>query len=264
MSPEHHRYKGRIVYRGDQIRDESNQLVLFEETATTPTALATLNLTLWFGCMTCLSCADCVQAYLQCDLDDETWVILPSELWLESWKSKYGANERLAVRLVRSLYGHPLAGKLWQSRLEKQIAALGGVPIPSFPSNFVFRRGDKGQHTLILNVYVDDLTLAGGNRSIHEAFWTELKEKVKIEPDQFVSHSGTKILGRLHSVETSQNKVVMTYDMRSYACGIVDLYCELTGAPKAKLRKASTPCLPEWTTVILVRKALCTSMRPRF
>ena len=84
MSAEHHRYKGRIVYRGDAIRDEHHQYVLLEDTATTPTALAGLSPTLWVGCMTALSCADCIQAYLQCDLDGKTWVILPNELWLDA------------------------------------------------------------------------------------------------------------------------------------------------------------------------------------
>ena len=97
MSPEHHKYKGRIVYRGDAVRDEHHQHVFFEDTATTPTALAALNLTLWWGCMTVLSCADCIQAYLQCDLDDCTWVILPYELWLSPWKKKCDKNEKLAV-----------------------------------------------------------------------------------------------------------------------------------------------------------------------
>lgn len=46
MSPEHHKYKGRMVYRGDAVRDEHHQHVFFEDTAATPTALAALNLTL--------------------------------------------------------------------------------------------------------------------------------------------------------------------------------------------------------------------------
>eukprot|EP00435_Cladocopium_sp_Y103_P013784 s3013_g3.t1 len=127
MSPEHHRYKGRIVYRGDAIRDEHHQYVLFEDTATTPTALAALNLTLWFGCMTTLSCADCIQAYLQCDLDDKTWVILPYELWLDAWKQKYDKDTKLAVRLIRSLYGHPQAGSTARSTTEAELIAFASA-----------------------------------------------------------------------------------------------------------------------------------------
>ena len=65
-----------------------------------------------------MSCADCVQAYLQCTLDESTWVILPFELWLPEWKQLYDPNTPLAVRLVKSLYGHPQNGNLWQKFLE--------------------------------------------------------------------------------------------------------------------------------------------------
>ena len=89
------------------------------------------------------------------------------------------------MTLIRSLYGHPLEGNLWQQHLEKQLKSPGGEPIPSYASNFVFRRGDKGQHTLLLNVYVDDCTLAGGTVEIQQ-FWEELRQKVKLEPEEFV------------------------------------------------------------------------------
>ena len=233
------------MYRGDAIRDGDHQHVFFEDTATRPTALVALNLTLWWGCMTVLSCADCIQAYLQCDLDDCTWVILPYELWLSPWKKKYDKNEKLAVRLVRSLYGHPLAGNLWQQHLEKVVKSLGVEPIPSFPSNSVFRRGGNGQHTLLLNIYVDDCRLAGGTVEIQRKFWEELRQKVNLEPEEFISSHGTKILGRLHSINRNPNQITMTYDMRLYTQGIIDLYCELTGTSVDKLKQAITPCLPE-------------------
>ena len=50
-----------------------------KQTATTPTMLAALNLTLWLRCLTTISCADCIQAYLQCLLEGKTLVILPFE-----------------------------------------------------------------------------------------------------------------------------------------------------------------------------------------
>ena len=88
MPEEYHQYKGRIVYRGDRITNQMGDHVLFSEneTATTPNAIAALNLTLWYGAMSIVSCADCIQAYLQCKLDGSTWVILPFELWLPEWK----------------------------------------------------------------------------------------------------------------------------------------------------------------------------------
>ena len=247
LSEEYHRYKGRIVYRGDLIRNQVGEHVFFaeNETATTPTTIAALNLTLWYGLMTCVSCADCVQAYLQCKLDGNTWVILPFELWLDEWKAKYDQSTKLAVRLVKSLYGHPQSGNLWQAHLEKQLAVMKGVPIEQYPSNFVFRRGQNQEHVLILNVYVDDLTLSGGTKEVQMDFWNELKTKIKIDPPEFIDGKGTKILGRIHKIERGPKENVLTYDMKAYAKGIVEFFCEMTGTQREKLRKVTTPCLPE-------------------
>ena len=105
LSPEYHKYKGRIVYRGDVIKDQFNQHVFFTEaeTTTTPAMFTALSLTLWFGCLTTISCADCIQAYLQCLLERNTWVILPFEQWLEEWKKIYDPAVRLAVKLIKSV-----------------------------------------------------------------------------------------------------------------------------------------------------------------
>ena len=79
-----HKYKGRIVYRGDDIRDAEGTQVVFDpiETSANPTALIALNLTLFFGMMkgNTLSLADAVQVFLQAPLLEETWVVLGEEL----------------------------------------------------------------------------------------------------------------------------------------------------------------------------------------
>ena len=243
LSPECHKYKGRIVYRGDYITDESHNIVLFEETATTPTALTALNLTLWFGCLKrhTITCSDAVQAFLQAPLSDETWAILPWELWTPSMKEKFPATARIAVKLLKSLYGHPLAGKLWQDHLATALAALGGVEVAEHPSNWLFHLDG---HVLLLNIYVDDLTLAG-HASLHNRFWQMLREKIKLEPEAEVLSEGIRILGRLHRLHRSDDGAVMSLDMSSYAQQVVDLYSELTGVEKASLKVVPTPCLAE-------------------
>ena len=132
---EQRKYKGQIVYRGDLIRNESDELVLYADTATTPTALVALNLALFYG--TCennaISLSDAVQAFLQAPLEEETWVLVPFELWLDSWKATYPRGTKLVVRLLKSLYGHPLAGKLRQSYLSERLAKLGGVESELYP-----------------------------------------------------------------------------------------------------------------------------------
>ena len=60
------------------------------------------------------------------------------------------------VLLKRNLYGHPLAGLLWERQFEKILLKHGWEKIPCWECPFVHR--EKG---LFLSVYVDDIKLAG-------------------------------------------------------------------------------------------------------
>ena len=237
------KYKGRIVYRGDQIRNEANELVLYADTATTPTALVALNLALFYGSCenNAISLSDAVQAFLQAPIEEETWIIIPYELWLDEWKTKYPKDTKLVVRLLRSLYGHPLAGKLWQEFLSKKLRQLGGVESELYPSNWLFRRNG---HTLLLNIYVDDLTLCGRSH-LHVGFWQELRELVKLDPEVFISENGSLILGRTHKLVRTDSGSKMYFDMRSYAQQVVKFYCDLCGISEASLKSVPSPALPE-------------------
>ena len=181
------------------------------------------------------STADAVQAFLQTVLpdDDLTYVILPRQLWLPAWKSKF--NGKVAVRLRKSLYGHPQAGRLWQEFLESRISRLGASQIPGFPSNFLFHI--EG-HKMLLNVYVDDLTLSG-KRGLHAKFWKQFSELIKIEdPKTVLPGSSVLILGRLHEQESPQT-IVMS--MVGYAEQFVQLYLDITGVDSKTLRRVATP-----------------------
>ena len=58
------------------------------------------------------------------------------------------------VPLERNLYGHPLAGLLWERQLEKVLLKHGREKIPNWECLFVHR--EKG---LFLSVYVDDIKI---------------------------------------------------------------------------------------------------------
>ena len=87
---------------------------------------------------------------------------------------QYSRGTKLVVRLLKSLYGHPLAGNLWQQYLADRLTRMGGVESALYPSNWFFRRQGG---ILLLNIYVDDLTLCGST-SLHQKFWQELREHV--------------------------------------------------------------------------------------
>ena len=49
LEPSKWKYKGRIVYRGDRIRFSDGNIILVQETATSPTATIALQVTIWYG-----------------------------------------------------------------------------------------------------------------------------------------------------------------------------------------------------------------------
>ena len=85
------------------------------------------------------------------------------------------------VPLERNLYGHPLAGLLWERQIEKVLLKHGWEKIPNWECLFVHR--EKG---LFLSVYVDDIKLAGKKHSI-DSMWKVLEERVEnVNQESFV------------------------------------------------------------------------------
>ena len=87
------------------------------------------------------------------------------------------------VPLERNLYGHPLAGLLWERQFEKVLLKHGWEKIPNWECLFVHR--EKG---LFLSVYVDDIKLAGKKHNI-DPMWKVLNKEVDLgEPTSFLDH----------------------------------------------------------------------------
>ena len=66
-APELRRLKARIVFRGDDIRDQENNLAILQEAKVNPTGLAGINANLVYGCFpkSFYSQSDVVRAYIQ-------------------------------------------------------------------------------------------------------------------------------------------------------------------------------------------------------
>ena len=62
------------------------------------------------------------------------------------------------VHLQRNLYGHPLAGLLWESQFEKVLLEHGWEKVPNWECLFVNK--EKG---LFLSVCLDDIKMSGKN-----------------------------------------------------------------------------------------------------
>ena len=84
--------------------------------------------------------------------------------------------ENPVVPLERNLYGHFLAGLLWERQFEKILLKHGWEKIANWECLFVHR--EKG---LFLSVYVDDIKLAGKKQDL-DPMWKLLNEVDLGEP----------------------------------------------------------------------------------
>ena len=127
LETRHQKYKGRLVLRGDIVKDNSGSYAVFTEqgsSASQMTAAKVMDIISRLpGCAG--QAADAVPAYTQVKMEDaskllkipksecpDIWIRLPRHKWPKSWSS--------IVPLERNLYGHPLAGLLWERQFEKK------------------------------------------------------------------------------------------------------------------------------------------------
>ena len=136
--------------------------------------------------------ADALSAYTQVKMEDapkllkiqksecpDIWIRLPRHKWPKSWSSM----EDPVVPLERNLYGHPLAGLLWERQLEKILLKYSCEKVSIWECLFVHR--EKGY---LLSVYVDDIKLAGKKQNIHP-MWKVFNKEVDLgEPTSFLDH----------------------------------------------------------------------------
>ena len=130
LEAKHQKNKGRVVLRGDMVKDDFGSYAVFTEqgsSASQMTAAKVMDIISRLpGCAG--QAADAVPAYTQVKLEDapkllknpksecpDIWIRLPRHKWPKSWSSM----EDPVVPLERNLYGHPLAGLLWERQFEK-------------------------------------------------------------------------------------------------------------------------------------------------
>ena len=102
------------MYRGDQIRNEANELVLYADTATTLTALIALNLALFYG--------SCEEGRYGLVVKTHPHASDPGSIPAATLGGQAGHHPT------------PLAGKLWQEFLSVKLRQLGGVESELYPS----------------------------------------------------------------------------------------------------------------------------------
>ena len=152
LEAKHQKYKGRVVFRGDIVKDNSGSFAVFTEqgsSASQMTAAKIMDIISRLpGCDG--QAADAVSAYTQVKMEDahkllkipksecpDIWIRLPRRKWPKSWSSM----EDPVVLLERNLYGHPLAGLLWERQFENIFLKHGWEKIPNWNvSSFIVEK----------------------------------------------------------------------------------------------------------------------------
>ena len=257
------KYKGRVVFLGDRVRDVNGNPAVFEELSSSPAALEAGKLVDLYGCLMMktsgdsqadaggksnetkttkfvIQQSDAVQAYTQASLKgDETWIELPKNRWPDEWK---GMTTPM-VQLKLALYGHPCSGAYWEERCENKVKKEG------------FRKLSEGGEwrscyyhdklKVLLAIYVDDFKMAGPEEACAAA-WKLLQEGeggiIMDEPTPISSY-----LGCTHKIhEITRDGVTITaieYDMQGQLEQAIKVYKEL--AEVESLPEVPTPFLAE-------------------
>ena len=128
--------------------------------------------------------SDAIGAYTQVRLSDakkllgpdvvtETWITLPPHKRPASW-----ANiEDPVCPLDLNLYGHPLAGLLWELSQEDILLKVGFEKVKSWECLYVHR-----EKKLFLSAYVDDYKMAGKKENIGPMWDTLRANGLELEP----------------------------------------------------------------------------------
>ena len=136
LEAKHQKYKGRVVLRGDIVKDDSGSYAVFTgqgSSASQTTAAKVIDIISRLpGCAG--QAADAVSSYTQVKMEDapkllkipksecpDIWSRLPRHNWPKLWSS----IEDPVVPLERNLYGDPLAGLLWERPFEKILLQHG-------------------------------------------------------------------------------------------------------------------------------------------
>ena len=148
LEAKHQKYKGRVVLRGDIVKDDSGSYAVFTEQGSSASRMTAAKVVDIFysppGCAG--QAADAVSAYTQVKMEDahkflkipksecpDIWIRLPRHKWPKSWSS----IEDPVVPLERNLYCHPLAGLSWERQFEIILLKHGWEKIPNWECLFV-------------------------------------------------------------------------------------------------------------------------------
>ncbi|MCH2111812.1 MAG: hypothetical protein MK213_03055, partial [Planctomycetes bacterium] len=223
------KWKARVVFGGNNIRTATNDWAVFADAGTVPSNMITARACLATSClfpgMRRLQ-SDCIQAFTQAEMDPNlpTFISLPKAWWPLTWATKF---KEPVCRLKLALYGHPLSGDIWATKLHDILIDVGFTCIEGWPSVYYMRvnvAGNRGLGELgIILVYVDDLLIFGGLWM--DPILARIRKVVKMEDPTELA----RYLGCGHSVKVAGTSTFISFEMESYLRSAIDIYKRETG-----------------------------------
>ena len=185
LAPQYQKYKGRVVLRGDSVKDDSGSYAVFTEQGSPASQITAAKVMHIFQDFQDAQDKQRTQCQLtprsKWKMHHYCWKFqrLPKRKWPKPWSSM----EDPVVPLERNLYGHPLAGLLWRRQSEKVLLEHGWEKFQI--GNAYSLTETKG---LFFSVYVDGIKLAGTKQNI-DPMWKILMKDVDFgEPTSFLDH----------------------------------------------------------------------------
>ena len=127
--------KSRLVFRGDIVKDENGQFAIFTEQGASASLMSAAKFSDAVsrlpgnsgedsdavGAYTQVSFADAAKLLGDPNIVTETWISLPPHKRPKSWDE----IQDPVCPLLLNIYGHPLAGLLWEKYQESKLCKLG-------------------------------------------------------------------------------------------------------------------------------------------
>ena len=197
LEAKHQKYKGRVVLRGDIVKDDSGSYAVFTEQgslASQMTAAKVMDIISRLrGCAG--QAADAVSAYTQVKMKDapkllkipksecpDIWIRPPRHKWPKSWSS---VEDPVVPLESEILYGHPLAGLLWERQFDKILLQRDWEKASRLGMSLFVHREKKGYSYLCM--WMTSNWLERSKTLI--PMWKVLNKEVDLgEPTSFLDH----------------------------------------------------------------------------
>ena len=275
------KYKGRVVLRGDTVKNDSGSCAVFTEQGSSVSQMTAAKV------MDIISrlprcggqAADAISAYTEVKMEVAPSLreklrspnvqifgyVCQNTNGLKSWSSMEGS----VVPLERNLYGHPLAGLLWERQLDKVLLETVGK---KFQFGKAYSLTEK-KRTILVCVLWTIKKLAGKKQNIDPMCKVFMKDVDLGEPTSFLDHVYLGCTERecqtskdivedyrnmfepkisdgatekLHySAKLGANISSWSCDMEGHAKECVEGYCELPDKTTQQLCKFATPCVDD-------------------